>query len=75
MLVINIGMLIGKEWEVMLLVGKIVNVVGIFVVLDFVGVGVISYCCEIICELLVEVKFVLICGNVGELVVIVGEEW
>ncbi|CWX28931.1 TPA: hydroxyethylthiazole kinase [Haemophilus influenzae] len=74
-LVINIGTLIGKEREAMLLAGKTANAVGIPVVLDPVGVGATSYRRETIRELLAEVKFALIRGNAGELAAIAGEAW
>ena len=74
-LVINIGTLIGKEREAMLLAGKTANLVGIPVVLDPVGVGATSYRRETIRELLAEVKFALIRGNAGELAAIAGEAW
>ena len=74
-LVINIGTLIGKEREAMLLAGKTANSIGIPVVLDPVGVGATSYRRETICQLLSEVKFALIRGNAGELAAIAGEDW
>ena len=72
-LVINIGTLIGKERETMLLAGKTANSIGIPVVLDPVGVGATSYRRETIRQLLSEVKFALIRGNAGELATIAGE--
>ena len=42
-LVINIGTLIGKERDAMLLAGKMANSIGIPVVLDPVGVGITRY--------------------------------
>ena len=74
-LVINIGTLIGKEREAMLLAGKTANSIGIPVVLDPVGVGATSYRRETIRQLLSEVKFALIRGNAGELATIAGEDW
>ena len=59
-LVINIGTLIGKEREAMLLAGKTANSIGIPVVLDPVGVGATNYRLETIRQLLSEVKFALI---------------
>ncbi|QGM80648.1 hydroxyethylthiazole kinase [Otariodibacter oris] len=74
-LVINIGTLIGKEAEAMLLAGKTANKIGIPVVLDPVGVGATSYRKQIISQLLAEVQFALIRGNAGELATIAGEDW
>jgi len=74
-LVINIGTLIGKEREAMLLAGKTANSIGIPVVLDPVGVGATNYRLETIRQLLSEVKFALIRGNAGELATIAGEDY
>lgn len=46
--VINIGMLDGEFVIVMKIVGCVVNVVGMLVVFDLVGVGVILYCCKVV---------------------------
>ena len=74
-LVINIGTLIGKERDAMLLAGKMANSIGIPVVLDPVGVGVTRYRQETVRQLLAEVKFALIRGNAGELAAIAGADW
>jgi len=74
-LVINIGTLIGKERDAMLLAGKMANSIGIPVVLDPVGVGITRYRQETVRQLLAEVKFALIRGNAGELAAIAGEDW
>lgn len=42
--VLNIGMLSKEIVEVMIIVGKLVNEYGVFVIFDFVGVGVILFC-------------------------------
>ena len=73
-LVINIGTLIGKEREAMLLAGKTANSIGIPVVLDPVGVGATSYRRETIRQLLSEVKFALrVAQRYGCTVLISGE--
>ena len=66
-LVINIGTLIGKEREAMLLAGKTANSIGIPVVLDPVGVGATRYRQETVHQLMR--------GNAGELATIAGEDW
>lgn len=74
-LVLNIGTLIGKELEAMLLAGKTANEVGIPVILDPVGVGATSYRKNTVQKLLSEVKFAAIRGNAGELASIAGIDW
>ena len=74
-LIINIGTLIGKERDAMLLAGKTANSIGIPVVLDPVGMGATRYRQETVHQLLAEVKFALIRGNAGELAAIAGEDW
>ncbi|WP_064317958.1 hydroxyethylthiazole kinase [Bibersteinia trehalosi] len=74
-LVINIGTLIGKELEAMLLAGKTANQIGIPVLLDPVGVGATNYRKRVVQRLLSEVQFAAIRGNAGELATIAGIEW
>lgn len=74
-LVLNIGTLIGKELDAMLLAGKTANEVGIPVILDPVGVGATSYRRNTVQTLLSEVKFAAIRGNAGELATIAGIDW
>ena len=74
-LVINIGTLMGKEVEAMVLAGKTANEVGIPVVLDPVGVGATSFRKQTVATLLKEVKFAAIRGNAGELATIANVAW
>ncbi|MDO4430337.1 MAG: hydroxyethylthiazole kinase [Lonepinella koalarum] len=74
-LVINIGTLIGKELEAMLLAGKTANHIGIPVLLDPVGVGATNYRKQVVQTLLNEVQFSAIRGNAGELATLAGIEW
>lgn len=74
-LVINIGTLIGKELDAMLLAGKTANRVGIPVLLDPVGVGATHYRKQVVQALLNEVKFAAVRGNAGELATIAGIDW
>lgn len=74
-LVINIGTLMGKDIEAMLLAGKTANQQGIPVVLDPVGVGATAYRRQTVQTLLSEVQFALIRGNAGELATIAGVDW
>lgn len=74
-LVINIGTLIGKDPDAMILAGKTANQVGIPVVLDPVGVGATRYRRQTVERLLAEVQFALIRGNTGELAVLAGIDW
>ncbi|NBI13930.1 hydroxyethylthiazole kinase [[Haemophilus] felis] len=74
-LVINIGTLMDKEVEAMVLAGKTANEVGIPVVLDPVGVGATSFRKQTVATLLKEVKFAAIRGNAGELATIANVAW
>lgn len=74
-LVINIGTLIGKDPDAVVLAGKTANRVGIPVVLDPVGVGATSYRRNTVERLLKEVKFALVRGNAGELATIAQVNW
>lgn len=73
--VINIGTLIGKELEAMLLAGETANRLGIPVVLDPVGVGASAYRREAVKRLLQAVRFAAIRANSAELAAIAGVPW
>ncbi|QLD33603.1 hydroxyethylthiazole kinase [Mannheimia varigena] len=73
--VINIGTLIGKEVETMVLAGKTANRLGIPVLLDPVGVGAIPFRRQTVETLLNEIQFSAIRGNAGELATIAGVAW
>lgn len=73
--VINIGTLIGKEVEAMVLAGKTANRLGIPVLLDPVGVGVTPFRRQTVETLLNEIQFTAIRGNAGELATIAGVAW
>ncbi|STO55069.1 hydroxyethylthiazole kinase [Canicola haemoglobinophilus] len=74
-LVINIGTLIGKDVEAMVLAGKTANQVGIPVVLDPVGVAATTFRQKTTALLLEQVQFSAIRGNAGELAYIAGVQW
>lgn len=74
-LVINIGTLMGKEVDAMVLAGKTANEVGIPVILDPVGVGATTFRKQTVTRLLKEVKFAAIRGNAGELASIANVDW
>ncbi len=74
-LVINIGTLMSKEVDAMVLAGKTANEVGIPVVLDPVGVGATTFRKQTVAKLLKEVKFTAIRGNAGELATIAEVNW
>lgn len=73
--VINIGTLIGKEVEAMVLAGKTANRLGIPVILDPVGVGATPFRRQTVETLLNEIQFTAIRGNAGELATIGGVDW
>lgn len=73
--VINIGTLIGKEVEAMLLAGKTANCLGIPVVLDPVGVGATPFRRQTVEKLLSEIQFTAIRGNAGELATLANVDW
>lgn len=73
--VINIGTLIGKEVEAMVLAGKTANRLGIPVLLDPVGVGATPFRRQTVETLLNEIQFSAIRGNAGELATIAGVAW
>lgn len=73
--VINIGTLIGKEVEAMVLAGKTANRLGIPVLLDPVGVGATPFRRQTVETLLNEIQFTAIRGNAGELATIAGVAW
>ncbi|MEG9476208.1 hydroxyethylthiazole kinase [Mannheimia indoligenes] len=73
--VINIGTLIGKEVEAMVLAGKTANRLGIPVILDPVGVGATSFRRQTVEILLNEIQFTAIRGNAGELATLAGVKW
>ncbi|MEG9533570.1 hydroxyethylthiazole kinase [Mannheimia indoligenes] len=73
--VINIGTLIGKEVEAMVLAGKTANRLGIPVILDPVGVGATSFRLQTVEILLNEIQFTAIRGNAGELATLAGVKW
>lgn len=74
-LVLNMGIFCFEEVEVMLFVGKLVNVNNVLVLFDLVGVGVILYWIEVVRYILVEIELVSICGNVVEIVNVINERW
>lgn len=45
------------------------------IVLDLVVCGVIMYWFWVVIELFYQYYFIVICGNVGEIVILVGVEW
>ncbi|CDI49892.1 hydroxyethylthiazole kinase [Clostridium tetani] len=71
-LVINIGTLNKKTVKSMLLAGKKANELNIPVILDPVGVGATKYRTSIALELLNEIKFSVIRGNISEIKVLSG---
>ncbi len=71
-LVINIGMLNDVKLEAMLRAGKTANKLEVPVILDPVGAGVSSYRKEALKELLKEVGFSVIRGNIAEIKVLCG---
>ncbi|WP_438335058.1 hydroxyethylthiazole kinase [Clostridium cochlearium] len=71
-LVINIGTLNQKTVKSMLLAGKKANELNIPVILDPVGVGATKYRTHIALELLEEIKFSVIRGNISEVKVLSG---
>lgn len=73
--VINIGTLIGKEVDAMVLAGKTANHLNIPVVLDPVGVGATPFRQQTIETLLQEIQFTAIRGNAGELASLANVEW
>ncbi|AWW34179.1 hydroxyethylthiazole kinase [Mannheimia varigena] len=73
--VINIGTLIGKEVEAMVLAGKTANRLGIPILLDPVGVGATPFRRQTVETLLNEIQFTAIRGNAGELATIAGVAW
>lgn len=73
--VINIGTLIGKEVEAMVLAGKTANRLGIPVLLDPVGVGATPFRRQTVETLLNEIQFTAIRGNAGEFATIAGVAW
>ncbi|QLB17655.1 hydroxyethylthiazole kinase [Mannheimia varigena] len=73
--VINIGTLIGKEVEAMVLAGKTANRLGIPILLDPVGVGATPFRRQTVETLLNEIQFSAIRGNAGELATIAGVAW
>lgn len=73
--VINIGTLIGKEVDAMVLAGKTANRLGIPVLLDPVGVGATPFRRQTVETLLKQIHFTAIRGNAGELATLAGVEW
>lgn len=73
--VINIGTLISKDVEAMVLAGKTANRLGIPVVLDPVGVGATPFRRQTVETLLQEIQFTAIRGNAGELATIANVAW
>ncbi|KAJ53466.1 hydroxyethylthiazole kinase [Clostridium tetanomorphum] len=71
-LVINIGTLNSRTVKSMLLAGKRANKLNIPVILDPVGVGATSYRTEVAKELIEEVHFSVIRGNLSEIKNIAG---
>ncbi|KAE9537788.1 hydroxyethylthiazole kinase [Ursidibacter arcticus] len=74
-LVINIGTLVGKEIEAMLLAGKTANQLGIPVILDPVGVAATQYRKQTVAQLLAHIQFSGIRGNAGEFAYLAGADW
>lgn len=74
-LLINIGTLQKNTIESMLAAGKAANARGIPVVLDPVGVAATPLRRETVAQLLQEVKFAAIRGNVAEMGFIAGNAW
>lgn len=74
-LVINIGTLLGKEIDAMVLAGKTANEIGTPVVLDPVGVGATTFRQQTVSALLNQVKFTAIRGNAGELAYLANVQW
>lgn len=73
--VINIGTLIGKEVDAMVLAGKTANRLGIPVILDPVGVGATPFRRQTVETLLQEIRFSVIRGNAGELATLANVDW
>ncbi len=73
-LVINIGTLNSEVVKSMIKAGKKANELGIPVILDPVGVGATPYRREVAEELIGEIKFSVIRGNLAEIMVLCGLE-
>ncbi|MDO4698489.1 MAG: hydroxyethylthiazole kinase [Pasteurellaceae bacterium] len=74
-LVINIGTLVGKEVDAMILAGQTANQLGIPVVLDPVGVGATTFRKQTVATLLSKIQFTAIRGNAGELAHLADVAW
>lgn len=74
-LVLNIGTLNNQIIESMLTAGKAANKNGVPIVLDPVGVGATSYRKNVIRQLLNEISFDVIRGNIGEIATLAEAEW
>ena len=74
-LVINIGTITEQTLQAMRIAGIHANKMGIPVVLDPVGVGATTYRKNAVQQLLSEIKFAAIKGNIAELATITGMKW
>jgi hydroxyethylthiazole kinase len=73
-LVINIGTLNARTIESMMASGKKANELGIPVVLDPVGIGATSFRTKVTEDLIKEIKFSVIRGNMSEIKMLAGVE-